>query len=289
MIYPEYIQPHSLKDMWSKIPRNKKIYFLAGGTDLLCYLRDDFIDIEKSCFVDISLLKEICGIKQYKEYIKIGSRTTFRDISENPVLLKWCQPLNISAKTIGTPQIANRATIGGNIANASPSGDSLPALIALNARVEIANFRNKRLVNITGIFKGPKKTSLANGEIITSILIPKPKLKKGLAVKGGFKKIGGRRAHIISKISVAIYAGVKGKTIDFINVAMGAVGPTVISVPNVSKILKDKKITPELIKKCILEIQRVISPIDDFRSTADYRKEVTGPLFEQIMGEIIQG
>jgi len=144
------------------------------------------------------------------------------------------------------------------------------------------------LLNISDVFAGPKKTTLANGEIITAVVIPKIKVKAGFTVVGTFKKIGGRKSHIIAKASVAVFAVVKNKSVDYISVALGAVGPKIIEVRNISKILSGKKVSPELTEKCKDEIRKIASPIDDFRSTAEYRQEVICPLFEQALNEIVK-
>ncbi|MBI5574079.1 MAG: FAD binding domain-containing protein [Elusimicrobia bacterium] len=289
MIYPQYIQPVSLTEIFRKIPQDKKIYFLAGGTDLFNYLRDGLVDAENSCFVDITLLKyaETNGIVEETENIKIGALTTFSTLSESKLLKQYCPDLVAAAKVLGTPQIANRATIGGNIANASPAGDALPPLAAHFAKAEITNSKGSRLINISDIFAGPKKTTLANGEIITAVIIPKIKAKSGFTVVGTFKKIGNRKSHIIAKASVAVFAVVKNKSVDYISVALGAVGPKIIEAKNISKILTGKEISPELTEKCKDEIRKIVSPIDDFRSTAEYRLEIAPILFQQAINEII--
>jgi len=293
--YPQYIQPRSVGDIWKELPQDKKIYFLAGGTDLFNYLRDGLIDAENSCFVDVSLLKDVeaDGIVEETENIKVSAFTTFSAISENGLLKKFCPDLVAAAKVLGTPQIANRATIGGNIANASPAGDALPPLAAHFAKVEITNSKGSRVVNIADVIAGPKKTTLANGELITAVIIPKINPKNGFTVAGTFKKIGGRKSHIIAKASVAVFAVVKKRSVVaplrvlYISVALGAVGPKVIEVKGISKILQGKDLSPDLVEKCKDEIRKIASPIDDFRSTAEYRLEVICPLFEQALNEIV--
>lgn len=290
MTYPHYIKPKSIGDIWKELPRDKKIYFLAGGTDLFNYLRDGLIDAENSCFVDITLLKgeSFAGIVEETENVKISAFTTFSSISESKLLKQYCPDLVAAAKVMGTPQIANRATIGGNIANASPAGDALPPLAAHFAKVEVANSKGSRLINILDVFAGPKKTTLANGELITAVIIPKINFRSGFTVAGTFKKIGGRKSHIIAKASVAVFAVVKNESVDYISVALGAVGPKIIEVKNISKILTGCEVSPELTEKCKDEIRKIVSPIDDFRSTAEYRKEVICPLFEQALNEIVK-
>lgn len=288
MIYPEYFKPQTIEEIWKKDFSGKKIYYLSGGTDLVNALRDGLLDADKSWFVDISSLGELKNITEDAKYVKIGSAATFDEISVNKLVLQWCPALAFAAKTIGTPQIYNRATIGGNVANASPSGDSIPALMVHLAKIEVINKESKKILDINEIFLGPKKTSLANGDLITAILIPKVPAISGIELKGTFKKIGGRKSHIISKVSVAVSAQVAGQKIESIRVAFGAVGPKVLNVPGISEILEKSEIDKDKLEKCALEIQKVITPIDDFRSTAEYRRTVAPALFIQAMDDIMK-
>jgi CO/xanthine dehydrogenase FAD-binding subunit len=292
MSFPEYIQLKSIEDL-NNLPE-KKIYFLAGGTDLLNYLRDGLIDCKTSCFVDLSLLKELTFIQEQKsfenqkeiEFIKIGSMVTFNQLANHQLINQFFPVLTSVCKTFATPLISCRATIGGNIANASPSGDSIPALYTLNAKLEIRNKSKIRTQDIDTIFTGPKKTNLQNGDLITSILIPKPKIDNNFKIKGIFKKLGGRKSHIISKLSIAISLIAKDSFIKEINLSLGAVAPTVIKVKKVSEILNNKNLNKELLNQCVEEIQKVISPIDDFRSTATYRRETVNILFLEAMSKL---
>jgi len=285
-IAPQYIKPESIDEMWGKLPQDKKIFYLAGGTDLMNCLRDGVIDAEKSLFVDISALKELNGIVEKDNSIRIGAAVTFADLLRNNLALKWAPALVSAARTMGTPQIANRATIGGNIAFASPAGDSLPALVAHGASVEVASAGGRRTAEITSLFLGPKKTNLANGEIITAIIIP-AQAREGFEIRGAFKKFGGRKAHIISKVSAAITAAAGKETLENIRVAVGSLGPTVICVKYFPKTVSFKNVnSEEFQEKLRVETAKAISPIDDFRSTADYRKQVIAPLLNQILAEI---
>jgi len=279
--YPEYFQPVNLTDL-ARLPSEKKIYFLAGGTDLFCYLRDGLIETENSIFVDVARLQELSGIAEEENHLRIGAGVTFAEISTNSLIKKWAPVLAIAANTIGTPQIRNRATIGGNIANASPAGDSLPALAVQEAELELNKFGQKRIVKLLDIFIGPKKTNLANGELITAVRIPK---KNGW--KGNFQKIGGRRSHIISKASIAVYLRTENSVIKDINIALGAVAPTVVLATSAARVLIDQPINQNTIQKAIAALAEVARPVDDFRSSAAYRQRVLGALFRQVLSSLV--
>jgi len=279
--YPEYFRPRSLTELLEKLPREKKVYFLAGGTDLLCYLRDGLLDRENVCLADVSLLSELKEIAEESDCIRIGSGTTFAEIIENDLAKKWAPVLVKAGQTIGTPQIKNRATIGGNIGTASPAGDSLPALAVQEAELELNKFGEKRLVKILDIFVGPKKTNLANGEIIVAIKIPKK--PRWL---GNFLKIGGRRNYGISKIAIAVYLCMKNKIVEDIHIALGSVAPTVVLAKMSAEILRGQSLTDKTLREAIQAFSEIARPIDDFRSTAEYRRKILGPLFRQVLSEI---
>jgi carbon-monoxide dehydrogenase medium subunit len=287
VIYPDYVKPGSLDEIRGLPQDGRKIYFLAGGTDLMCYLRDGMLPRDKSIVVDVSALKELKGITDQGDTIRIGAVVTFAEISESELLKKWSPGLVVASRLIGTPQIANRATLGGNVGNASPAGDSLPVLTAHSAKIETFSSQPGRMLDVSEVFIGPKKTTLYNGELIAAIYVPKLKPKPGFSVRGAFRKIGGRKSHIISKASVSVCATIDSAgNIDYANVAFGAVGPRVIQGGAVSDLLKCKCVNGDLLERCCSEIKTIITPIDDFRSTAEYRIEVMRPLFLQAMADI---
>jgi CO/xanthine dehydrogenase FAD-binding subunit len=279
--YPEFFQARSLTELLEKLPREKRVYFLAGGTDLLCSLRDGLLDGENICLADVSLLSELQGIAEGSDYIRIGSGATFAEILENDLTKKWAPVLVKAAQTIGTPQIKNRATIGGNIGTASPAGDSLPALAIHEAELELNRFGERRLVKILDIFVGPKKTNLANGEIVVAIKIPK---KPGWF--GNFLKIGGRRSHGISKMAIAVYLCLRNKIVEDINIAIGSAAPTVVLAKRSAQILRGQSLTDKTLQEAVQAFSEVACPIDDFRSTAEYRRKILGPVFRQVLSEI---
>jgi len=271
----EFLKITTLSQIINEIPKIKnKIYYLAGGTDLMVLLKDEMIP-EDSVIVDISDLKELNYIKNYTNSIAIGPLTTFTQIIKSLTTRIYSPVLVEAAKTIGSVQIRNRATIGGNIANASPAGDSIPALFVQDA--EVVTLSNK--YKITEFFTDVKKTVLKNGELIKEIRIPKLKGKP----RCFFFKSGPRQALSIAKASLAMIIKLKNKKIEDVRIAAGAVGKTVIRATNTENFLLKNRITESLINESKNLLKKEISPITDFRSTDEYRKEVTSYFLEKAL------
>jgi len=249
----------------------KPVKFLAGGTDIYPLLKDGFLENEVFC--DISEIKELKEIKIKKDVLEVGALITFSDVIEKPLFRKYANALYESALVMGSPQIRNRATLGGNIANASPSGDSIPPLFVLKAKIKT----NLRTVDINRFFTGPKRTILKKNEIITGIIIPKEQRESY------FMKVGPRKALAISKVSVAAAFKVQKGIIKDVRIALGAVGPTVLRAKKTEKFLEGKKLSKEHIRTASELASSEATPIDDFRSLAAYRKKVVGSLLEKIL------
>lgn len=272
----EFLKVTTLLQIINEIPKIKKrVYYLAGGTDLMVLLKDEMIP-EESVIVDISDLKELCYIKNYSNSVAIGSLTTFTQIIKSFITRIYSPLLVEAARTIGSVQIRNRATIGGNIANASPAGDSIPALFVQDA--EVITLSNNKY-KITEFFTDVKKTVLKNGELIKEIRIPKLKSKP----RCFFFKSGPRQALSIAKASLAMIVKLKNKKIEDVRIAAGAVGKTVIRATNTESFLLNNKITEALINESKIILKKETSPITDFRSTDEYRREVTSYFLEKAL------
>jgi len=253
----------------------RKVRFLAGGTDIFPLLSDGLLEEDNFC--DISALGELKKIEVLKNAVSIGALVTFSQMKESKILMKYAPCLVQSACEMGSPQIRNRATIGGNVANGSPSGDAIPPLFVLKAGIKT----NRRTVPAERFFTGPKKTVLQNNELITGIIIPKENKFSA------FRKMGPRKALAISKVSVAVSLKMRSAAVEEILIAFGAVAPTVVRAYKTEKLLTGKKMTKKLIKKAAGIAKNEISPIDDFRSTGSYRRKVAGVLTSRILEKSI--
>ena len=265
--------PKTLKDFFKIKSENPTAKIIAGGTDLLVQLNGKF---DCPFLIDISQLEQLKGISRKSNFIKIGALTTHTEIEKNKILKKYANVLTQAAFVIGSPQIRNRGTIGGNIANASPAGDTLPPLYILNAEIELTSESKTRKIPINEFFTGPGKSVLANNEIITAINIP---IEENLE-KGFFLRLGQREALAISKVSIALTTN--SKTNEF-RIALGSVAPTVVRAPETEKLLSENSLTEKIINDAVKTICKEVSPISDIRSEAEYRKEMCGVLLKKCL------
>jgi xanthine dehydrogenase FAD-binding subunit len=275
----ETINPTNLAQAL-KAKAAKDIVALAGGTDMLVRLHDRLTKPWPKLLI-LENVQQLHKITATKTAISIGPLTTFTEIEESSMLRKHAPQLVTAAALAGSAQIRNRATIGGNIANGSPAGDTIPPLYVLGAVIEISSAKGKRSVPIERFFTGPGKTVLKPTELITAIKIPR------LANHGFFMRLATRRALAISKVSVAASIMIKKSKIESAKIALGAVAPTVIRAARTEDYLVGKEITNEVIKAAARIIQDEARPIDDIRSLAIYRKEMVGVLLARGLESIV--
>ncbi|MCK5852237.1 xanthine dehydrogenase family protein subunit M [bacterium] len=274
---PQIFSPVYVPECLNLLGRFPDSKMLAGGTDLLVRLKDE---INRPDIIDISHIEEMKGISDLNSKIRVGALVTFSEIIENKLVAENVGVLVQAAEMIGSPQIRNRGTIGGNIANASPAGDSLPPLFVLEAEIEIAGMNYSRTIPMKDFFKGPGKSVLNDGEIIVAVLIPKNE-----NWEGAFVRLGQREALAISKVSLALLLKIKDDKIEEARIALGAVAPTVIRAEKTERFLVGKEINVDTISEAKKIICEEVSPISDIRSIAEYRKEMCGVLFEQAIAE----
>jgi len=273
----EIIYPASLKEAL-KAKTSKNVVPIAGGTDILVKLHDS---INSPTLLAIDQIKALHKITSTKKHISIGPLTTFSDIERSKILQKYAPQLVEAASLAGSVQIRNMATIGGNIANGSPAGDTIPPLYVLGAKLELSSAKSKRIVPIEKFFKGPGLTVLKNNELLTNIIIDKS------INHGFFLRLATRKALAISKISVALSLEFKNGHIKNARAALGAVAPTVIRAYKTETYLIKKKLDHKTIEKASLIAKDEARPIDDLRSLAVYRKEMIGVLFKKGFLKII--
>ncbi len=255
---------------------------LAGGTDLLVLRKDE--PERFSSLMVLENLQELSGVHKENGRIRIGSFATHTDIEQSPVLNEYASVLSSAASEIGSVQIRSRGTIGGNIINASPAGDLIPPLIALDAVFELQSAKAKREIPARDFFLGPGKSVREPQELLVAIHFVVPDARE----RGVFLKLGPRKAQAISKVMLAVQSLVHHGAVEWIRIAIGAVAPTVIRAPQTEELLQGKELTSELIEEAKETVRREVSPITDIRSTADYRQHVTGVLLERALESIFK-
>ena len=252
---------------------------LAGGTDLVVRMKEKTV-----------LPKNIINIKRLpldyiiedKEQIRICSLTSLATVSSSKIIKTYAPVLSDAAQKIGSPQIRNLGTIGGNIANASPAADTAPPLFVLNARIALKSQRGNRVIPIDKFFTAPGMTIMNRNEILTEIVLKKMENNEIWF----FSKIGQRKTLALSKVSLAFRGKLNRKGLSDVSIALGAVAPTVIYAEETANFLNSKSLTDEVIDQAAEIIQLEAKPISDIRSTSEYRRKMVGALLKQGLLEL---
>lgn len=267
----EYFKPKNLNEaleLAREYGNNKR--FLAGGTDLIVRLKDNLI--KEDNIIDIKDIIELKGISEKGDRIEIGSLVTFSEIIESEILNKYSPLLVLASKKIGSPQIRNKGTIGGNLCNASPAGDSIPPLMCEEAELVLKSIEKERVIKIDEFFWGPGKTCLNNDEILVKIVIKKWKNSHS----GFFNKLGQRNALTIAIASNCVKIDREDGVIKDIKISLGSVAPTVVRAKKVEEaLLYSKKLNEDELLKISSLVENEIDPITDVRGSREYRIEVS--------------
>lgn len=278
---PTVQSPTTLAEAFAALSQcNRVITILAGGTDLMVLMNAHMLDAAE--FLDIWRVDELRGIDDDGDALRVGALTTYTQLIKSELIRKHVPSLVDASRTIGAIQIQNRGTIGGNIVNASPAGDSLPVLAAYDAEVELGSARGTRRVPFNQFYTGYRRTLLEPDELVSAVRIPK--LKEG--ERDFFWKVGTRRAQAISKTVMAIKARTDDGRIESISIGLGSVAPTVIRVRQTERVLSGAELTPELIDEARRTIAQEIAPITDLRSTEHYRRTVTGNVLVKFLRQL---
>ena len=249
---------------------------VAGGTDLMVSLTGELAPPPASV-VDLWAIEALRGIAIDGDALTLGALTTYTDVRRSALCREHVPALVEAAATIGAAQIQNRGTLGGNIANASPAGDTLPVLLAADAVIVVGSERGERDVPAAEFWTGYRQTALAHDELIVRIRLP-------LAAEREmrFRKVGTRRAQAISKVVIAVAWQGDGSWRD-VRVALGSVAPTPVRAAATEAALEDRRPTPETADAAAETLAGELAPIDDVRSTAEYRRLVAARVLHRLV------
>jgi CO/xanthine dehydrogenase FAD-binding subunit len=239
---------------------------LAGGTDLLVKMKHKHIT--PRYLIDIKRVPDLNYICQDESGgVRIGALTTIQAIKNSPVIKKKFSVLNQAASVLGTRQVRNLATLGGNLCNASPAAECAPALITLGAKARVIGVRGERLVSMEEFFVGPGETILQSDEILTELLIPNlPDSSAGVYLKHSTRRVD------VAIVGVGAVITLNGKKCQDIKIALGAVGPTPFRAKKAESILRGQELSEELLEKVAEAASAESFPIDDIRGYTDYRR-----------------
>jgi len=274
--------PTTLNDPFDILSeRRGPIELIAGGTDLMVLMNAH--QLEAPEFLDIWKVDELRGVTEEENALRIGALTTYTQLIRSKAVQRFVPSLVSSSRTIGAVQIQNRGTLGGNIVNASPAGDTLPVLAAYDAELEVGSARGIRTVRFNEFYTGYRATVLEPDELLISVRIPKLREDE----RDFFCKVGTRRAQAISKTVLATRVRMTGKVLEKISIGVGSVAPTVVRVTQAERLLNGSTVSPKVIEEARQMIALEISPITDLRSTEHYRRTVTSNVLARLLNELI--
>jgi CO/xanthine dehydrogenase FAD-binding subunit len=257
---------------------------IAGGTDVMVLYAAGKLPARK--LVSIWNLPELRGIEISPDEIRIGAGCTYGELREHDIIAGEFPLLASAARWTGGIANQNRGTLGGNIVNASPAADSLPALLVYEAELILVSRRGERRMPYFDFHTGYKKMKLASDELIRAICLGR-RFSNYLHYA---RKVGAREAQALSKVCVAalgrLRGGVTGSVIDDVRIALGSVAPVPLRLSEVERIVKGKPVEPELVQLTRKMTSAAIQPIDDIRSTARYRSAVAGNLVAEFLEQL---
>ena len=252
----------------------------AGGTDLMVLLEAGQLTHKK--FFSLLRLAELRGIEETVEHLTLGALTTYTEVQRHPTLQREFPMLCRAARETGGVAVQNRGTIGGNVANASPAADTPPALLAYDAELELVSARGARWIEYRNFHTGYKELEMRADELLRRIRLPRPPAD----LKTYYRKVGTRKAQAISKVCFAAGARLSGGRISDARIALASVAPTVVRCTRTEDVLRGQKIDEALIKVARATLAQEIAPIDDMRSTAEYRLRVAANLLADFLSTL---
>src|SRR5215471_7443349 len=272
----QYQTAKSVKDACKFMLAAKgKGYILAGGTDLLVQMKSGVR--EPGVIVDVKKIPEMTTIVEKKGSYTIGAATPAAVIGEHKKLKKAWPGVVEAINLIGSTQIQGRASAGGNLCNASPAADSVPALVAAGAIVNVQGPEGRRKVPVEKFAAGPGKTTLKPGEIVVSLTLPaRPK-----GSSDAYLRLIPRTEMDIAVVGVGVSLTMKGDTCTAARVGLGAVAPTVLLVEGAAKALAGSKLDEQALDAAAAACSAICKPIDDKRGTIKYRTKIAGVLLKR--------
>lgn len=285
MIEFEAIKATSLKEA-KEILADKKhdVKIVAGGTDMLVQIHHEGEDVKDMKYLmDITSIPEINRIEDKGEYLSLGALCTHSQIIDSALINERLPILKKAASVIGSTQIRNRGTVGGNVNNASPAADLVTALIALNASVVLESQHEKRELSLSEFITGPYRTDRYADEIMTEIKVP--------YLQGNYccsyQKVMRRQAVAIARINLAVLTGINNSRFDDIRIAFGSATPTAVRFEELEKELKGKRIDKIDYDEIAEKTGQTMVSITGERWSTPYKKPVVGNLLKRALKEIV--
>ncbi|WP_439610017.1 FAD binding domain-containing protein [Reyranella sp.] len=271
-----YLRPRGLEEALQALTRPFMV--LAGGTDF--YPARVALPVTED-ILDIGAIAALRGISETADGWRLGAMTTWSELVEAG-LPPLFDGLKQAAREVGGRQIQNAGTIAGNVCNASPAADGVPALLALEAEVEVASRDGARRLPLGAFITGVRKTALLPGELVTALHVPRPKHD----ARSAFLKLGARRYLVISIAMASVVVEVSNRTVAAARIAVGACSPVAQRLPDLERTLVGVTVDAHLGERVEPRHLAPLSPIDDVRGSAGYRGEVALVLLRRLLSEV---
>ncbi|MFC1513557.1 FAD binding domain-containing protein [candidate division KSB1 bacterium] len=283
----KYHRPASVPEACKMLSEFPEAVLLAGGTDLLVEIRQGLRHPKD--IVSLTDIPELKNINETNGFLIIGAGETHNDIADSPVVEKFCKTISETASKIGTDQIRNTGTIGGNLCTGASCCDFAPILLALNADVKLIGVSGDRIVPLTEFFISHKDTRIQKGEILTEIIVPRPES----GTRTGFEKFGLRNSASISVVSAAVSLNILPDDIlENVSVVLGAVAPTpvisfsanrILNGCNISDLYENSGLLQEVGEAAVKDAK----PVSDIRGSDNYRRELIKVLVKRLLLKIL--
>jgi carbon-monoxide dehydrogenase medium subunit len=281
----EYLAPQNVREACKLLSKYKgKAKVIAGGTDLLVKMKDR--GITPQYLIGIKNITDLDYINYDKvSGLRIGALTNNQSLTNSTIVREKFAILAMAAAEIGTPQIRNMGTVGGNLCNAAPSADTASPLIALGAKVKLVSSKRERTIDLEEFFTGPSETVLKHGELLTEIQVPNLPPRTG----GTYLKLFSRGAIDIATVGVAVMLTLgRNESCESVRIVLAAVAPTPLRARLTEEVIKGKRVEDGIVEKAAQVAVEEARPISDVRSSAEYRGEMVRVLTKQAIIESLE-
>ncbi|MEM2413977.1 MAG: xanthine dehydrogenase family protein subunit M [Sulfolobales archaeon] len=276
----DYYRPKTLDEAIRLLREIDNSRVIAGGTDLLVDMKTSRVRVR--ALVDISSIPDLRGIEDLGRTIRIGAATRLQELIESNVVSQNLPLLKAAVESMGSWQIRNMATIGGNLCNASPAADTAPPLLAYDAEFVVIGSEGLRVIPSTKFFVGYRKTALNPCEILKEILV-----KKSEWSGWSYVKLGRRGGFTLSVVAVAVLAKVIDGIVYDVRIALNSVAPVPIRAYKAEEVVRGKRVSWSLIEEAANTVAGEVTPIDDVRSTSWYRREMSYQLAKDALAKAL--
>jgi CO/xanthine dehydrogenase FAD-binding subunit len=268
----EFYSPRTLEEVCQALA-DPGAHLIAGGTDVIPQMRDGRFRARR--LIDLTRQPDLRSIEEHNGRVHIGALTTYAQMMASSLLQTEAPALVQASSLVGSVQTRHQGTLGGNIGNASPAGDTLPPLLVLNAEVTLVSEDGERSLALAELLQGPGKTAIGGREVIHHVSIERPRPNASSILM----RLGNRRGMAVSVASVALLLRLgEDKVVDEARIALGAVAPTAMRCPRAETLLSGEPLTRTLVEEAAQTAAAECSPIDDVRGTAGYRRNAVAQL-----------